>query len=68
MDGTAKITDRQGKNFTGPFFSETSHRFEAIQLYFDIVSPHGNVDSDEYKLLLSNNWSKERDPVKQPQI
>ena len=23
----------------------------AIQLFFDIVSPHGNVDSHQYKLL-----------------
>ena len=46
-------------------------RVHAIQLFFGIVSPHGNVDSHEctyISLNLSNNWLKEQDPVKQPQV
>ena len=43
------------KNFTALFFlqnlPQVLARVHAIQLFFGIVSPHGNVDSREYKLL-----------------
>ena len=39
----------------GPFFSgilpQVPARDHAIQLFFGIVSPHGNADLHEYKLL-----------------
>ena len=31
-------------------FPQVPARLHAIQLFFGIVSPHGNVDSHEYKL------------------
>ena len=40
------------KTLLGPFFSEASPRVHAIQLFFGIVLPHGNVDLHEYKLMI----------------
>ena len=47
MDGSAKIN----KNFFLGSLPQVPARVHAIQLFFGIVSPHGNVDSHEYKLL-----------------
>ena len=50
MDGSAKINIAK-ENFKGPFFlgslPQVLARVHAIQLFFGIVSPHGNVDSHE---------------------
>ena len=54
MDGNAKINIAK-ENFAGPFFlgslPQVLARRHAIQLFFGIVSQHGNVDSHKYKLL-----------------
>ena len=54
MDGSAKINIANG-NFMRLFFlgslPQVLARVHAIQLFFSIVSPHGNVDSHEYELL-----------------
>ena len=50
MDGSAKINIGKEK-LCGPFFSQVLGRVHAIQLFFGIVSPDGNVDSHEYELL-----------------
>ena len=54
MDGSAKINIAKEKLY-GAFYlgslPQVLARVHAIQLLFGIVSPHGNVDSHEYKLL-----------------
>ena len=50
MDGSTE-TNIAKENFTGTFFLGSLSQIHAIQLFFRVVSPHGNVDSDEYKLL-----------------
>ena len=53
MDGSAKINMAKEKFYV--FFlgslQQVPARVHAIQLFFGIVSPHGNVDSHEYKRL-----------------
>ena len=39
------------ENFFLGSLPQVQARVHAIQLFFGIVSPHGNVDSHEYKLL-----------------
>ena len=55
MDGSAKINVAK-ENFTRTFFlgilPQVLARVHAIQLFFGIVSPHGNVDLHEYKLMI----------------
>ena len=54
MDGSAKINIAKEKLY-GLFFlrslPQVLARVHAIQLFFGIVLPHGNVDSHEHKLL-----------------
>ena len=47
MDGSAKIN----KTFFLESLPQVRARVHAIQLFFGIVSPDGNVDSHEYKRL-----------------